>query len=97
MDRGAWRATVHGVTNSQTRLSDFTMDFGTAGKGLWAPLSMKISKTAVQTSWQGHTVRCPIKPVIMWRAGGHLVETWIRGGRLAYTDPLRDPRETGGG
>ena len=22
MDRGAWRATVHGVTESQTRLSD---------------------------------------------------------------------------
>ena len=24
MDRGAWRATVHGVANSQSRLSDFT-------------------------------------------------------------------------
>ena len=24
MDRGAWRATVHGVTKSQIRLSDFT-------------------------------------------------------------------------
>ena len=24
MDRGAWRATVHRVTKSQTRLSDFT-------------------------------------------------------------------------
>ena len=23
MDRGAWRATVHGVTKSQTELSDF--------------------------------------------------------------------------
>ena len=23
MDRGAWRATIHGVTKSQTRLSDF--------------------------------------------------------------------------
>ena len=29
MDRGAWRATAHGVTKSQTRLSDFTftLDF----------------------------------------------------------------------
>ena len=25
MDRGAWRATVHGVTKSQTLLSDFTL------------------------------------------------------------------------
>ena len=24
MDRGAWRATVHGVAKSQTQLSDFT-------------------------------------------------------------------------
>ena len=24
MDRGAWQAAVHGVTKSQTRLSDFT-------------------------------------------------------------------------
>ena len=27
MDRGAWWATVHGVTESQTQLSDFTFTF----------------------------------------------------------------------
>ena len=27
MDRGAWQATVHGVTWSQTRLSDYHFDF----------------------------------------------------------------------
>ena len=27
MDKGAWRATVHGVTKSWTRLSDFTFTF----------------------------------------------------------------------
>ena len=27
MDRGAWPATVHGVTQSQTRLNDFTFTF----------------------------------------------------------------------
>ena len=27
MDGGAWWATVHGVTESQTRLSDFTLTF----------------------------------------------------------------------
>ena len=27
MDRGAWRATVHRVTKSRTRLSDFTFTF----------------------------------------------------------------------
>ena len=27
MDKGAWRATVHGVARSRTRLSDFTFTF----------------------------------------------------------------------
>ena len=27
MDRGSWQATVHGVTKSWTRLSDFTITF----------------------------------------------------------------------
>ena len=27
MDGGAWRAAVHGVTKSRTRLSDFTFTF----------------------------------------------------------------------
>ena len=27
MDRGAWKAAVHGVARSQTRLSDFTFTF----------------------------------------------------------------------
>ena len=27
MDGGAWKATVHGVTKSRTRLSDFTFTF----------------------------------------------------------------------
>ena len=27
MDRGAWKAAVHGVTRSWTRLSDFTFNF----------------------------------------------------------------------
>ena len=27
MDRGAWKAAVHGVTEGRTRLSDFTLTF----------------------------------------------------------------------
>ena len=27
MDRGAWRAAIHGVTKSRTQLSDFTFTF----------------------------------------------------------------------
>ena len=34
MDRGAWWATVCGVTKSRTRLSDFTFPDGSAAKNL---------------------------------------------------------------
>ena len=33
MDREAWRAVIHGVAKSWTRLSDFTMLYYTTGKG----------------------------------------------------------------
>ena len=32
MDRGAWRATVHGVAKSRTRLNGFTFTLGFPGK-----------------------------------------------------------------
>ena len=32
MDRGAWEATVHGITKSQTRLSDFPFFFSMVGQ-----------------------------------------------------------------
>ena len=33
MDRGVWKATVHGVAKSRTRLSDFTLIEGAERKG----------------------------------------------------------------
>ena len=39
MDGGAWWATVHGVTKSQTRLSDFTHSI------------IKLTKAILQTFW----------------------------------------------
>ena len=33
MDRGAWQATVHGVTGSQTRLRQ--LNTHTVSKGMW--------------------------------------------------------------
>ena len=35
MDRGGWQATVHGVTKSQTQLSDFHYLFSYCGKLKW--------------------------------------------------------------
>ena len=43
MDRGAWWATVRGVTKSQTRLSDFTFTFTTQLKILQEHLQMHMS------------------------------------------------------
>ena len=38
MERGAWQATVHGVTKSRTRLSDFTFFHSFTGAALVAQL-----------------------------------------------------------
>ena len=55
MDRGAWQATVHGVTKSRTRLSDFTF--------ILMHVNLNIQKTKIMasspiTAWQvdGETV-----------------------------------------
>ena len=37
MDRGAWRATVHGVTKSRTRLNERSHNVSQA-KTLWVPM-----------------------------------------------------------
>ena len=49
MDGGAWRATVHGVAKSRTRLSDFTFTFTESMR--WLDVitnSMDTSLTKVQ-------------------------------------------------
>ena len=46
MDRGAWRATVHGVAKRQTRLSDLAQQHGTISfiLYLYSDLSVSLSK-----------------------------------------------------
>ena len=51
MERGAWQATVHGVTKSRTRLSDFTF--------ILMHVNLNIQKTKIMasspiTAWQIH-------------------------------------------
>ena len=60
MDRGAWRATVHGVTESQTRLSNFT--FTPASKQILYHLSyMGSSRNHKPRSIRGRKQRIPEK------------------------------------
>ena len=40
MDRGAWKATVHGIAKSQTRLSDFTSLTNKASGGEGIPVEL---------------------------------------------------------
>ena len=49
MDGGAWWATVHGVTKSRTRLSDFTFNFSIlAWKLLWTEESDRLQFIGLQ-------------------------------------------------
>ena len=41
LDRGAWKAIVHGVAKSQTRLSDFTFTFPLMVVELHSPANQK--------------------------------------------------------
>ena len=52
MDREAWRAAVHGVTKSQTRLSDWTELMG-----LVSPQHVEFSQTKDQTHVRALAVR----------------------------------------
>ena len=53
MDRGAWKAAVHGVARSQTQLSDFTFTFHfhALEKEMATHSSVKVKRLA-----QGHSV-----------------------------------------
>ena len=58
MERGAWRATVHGVIKSQTRLSDylFTMELIKASQvgGSCSPLHLTDSIETTGTTLSGY-------------------------------------------
>ena len=83
MDRGAWRATVHGVIKTWTRLSDFHTKFrlnsrcyqATSGMAPWVVKRRNKKappkKTSRQTScFSDHSVRCSACRVIL--PGPHL-------------------------
>ena len=62
MDRGAWRATVHGVTKSQTRLSDLVRRTGirwlkTLIVPWWSALAMQ------EIAWQEAHQQAELSPV----------------------------------
>ena len=78
MDRGAWRATVHGVIKTRTRLSDFHTKFrlnsrcyqATSGMAPWVVKRRNKKappkKTSRQTSClSDHSVRCSAWRVIL--------------------------------
>ena len=58
MDGGAWWAAVHGVTKSQTRLSDFTFTFHFPA--LEKEMATHSSVLAWRTPGTGSQVGCPL-------------------------------------
>ena len=50
MDRGAWRATVHGVAKSQTQLSDFTFTFT---HGVYNIYGATLMRSVAERGWRG--------------------------------------------
>ena len=82
MDRGAWKAAVHGVAKSQTQLSDFTFTFlpwvpppGPGGtRVLWHAIRSS------EANRDGHGAPCMTQPCWTVRndEDGHLVLTTVK-------------------
>ena len=87
MDRGAWRAAVHGVTESRTWLSDWT-----AGCICWCCfLSPSLSASAaVSTSWARYYFPSPPLLACFWIDWVHLLESEseVAQSRLTLCDPM---------
>ena len=64
MDREAWRAAIHGVTKSRTRLSDWTAEYsGQFGSLLPCSESKRVSSSVVSDSLQPHGLKPSRLPV----------------------------------
>ena len=62
MDSRAWRATVHGVTKSQTQLSNFTFTFQVHKSALLFHEPMKFRNVEKADRWPTPCPRAPIHP-----------------------------------
>ena len=62
MDSRAWRATVHGVTKSQTQLSNFTFTFQVHKSALLFHEPMKFRSVEKADRWPTPCPRAPIHP-----------------------------------
>ena len=65
MDREAWRAAIHGVAKSRTRLSDWTELMKVKDESEKVDLKLNIQKTKILASG----------PITSWEIDGEAVET----------------------
>ena len=63
MNREAWRAAIHGVAKSRTRLSDWTMNVKEESEKV--DLKLNIQKSKIMAS----------SPITSWQIDGETVET----------------------
>ena len=75
MDGGAWWAAVHGVTRSQTRLSDFTFTFTYLYiKSLLMKVKVESEKVGLKLNIQKTKIMAS-SPITSWEIDGETVET----------------------
>ena len=84
MDRGAWQATVHGVSKNQTRLSDFTSEHWNIS--FCVTMDVKYSDGLLQTIWY-HTVFT----IVGWPMAIRFMREWHL--NIGYTEDSKKKKK----
>ena len=66
MDREAWRAAIHGVAKSWTRLSDFTFTSLLLGRKVMTNLDSILKSIDITLPTKVHLVKAMVFPVVMY-------------------------------
>ena len=78
MDRGAWRAVVHGVTKSQTRLSDFTQHRAQFCYSKKIQIRVNQRKTCTGQSLEGFQMQSFQHPQVYITLPAHIYDNTLR-------------------
>ena len=77
MDRRASRATVHNVTKSRTRLSDYAQHSAEFGMDMYTLLYLKCITSKDLLYSTRHSAQCCVAAWMGWEFGGEWIQVYV--------------------